>query len=219
MRIRLLILILFSALVISACQQSAVASPPTEVPEGWVWPTETPRAWVTRAPDNIATPSPTPTARPLTLPPTGRIAFQSDRDGGFEIYVMNADGTALSRLTNNPAVDVFPAWSSDGSKIAFTSDREGGPEIFIVNPDGTDLTRLTDNTANDALPAWSPDGKQIAFVSDRDGNDEIYVMNTDGSNVKRLTNNSAQDLFLHGRRMGNGLSFQPAEMWMRKFTR
>ena len=66
---------------------------------------------------------------------------------------MNADGSALSRLTNNPTVDVFPSWSPDGTRIAFTSDREGGPEIYIVNADGTDLTRLTDNTANDVLPS------------------------------------------------------------------
>ena len=101
MRIRFFLIFIFSALALAACQQKTTTPTPTEVPEGWIWSTETPRPWVTRAPDNIATPSPTPTVRPLSQPLHGRFAFQSDRDGGFEIYVMNADGTALSRLTNN----------------------------------------------------------------------------------------------------------------------
>src|SRR4030042_3352581 len=120
---RSLLYFLISVLFLAACQQTLTPAPtPTAVPEGWIWPTETARAWATIAPDTIATPSPTPTARPLSLPPSGRFALQSDRDGGFEIYVINADGSALSRLTNNPAVDVFPARSPDGSQIAFTSD-------------------------------------------------------------------------------------------------
>lgn len=195
MRIKTFALCIFSIGLLAACQSNNTSASPTQPPDGWIRPTETARVWATIAPENIATPSPTPTSRPLSLPPLGRIAFQSDRDGGFEIYVMNADGSAISRLTNNSAVDVFPAWSPDGSKIAFTSDRAGNPDIYIVNADGTDLRQLTNNSDNDVLPDWSPDGKQIAFVSDRNGNDEIYVMDVDGKNIKRLTNNSEQDLF------------------------
>lgn len=193
--------LLFSTLLlisvgISACQPKPdIPAVDTEQALGIIRPTETLRVWATLAPDDVATPSPTPTARPISTQLQGRIAFQSDRDGSLEIYVMNADGTAVSRLTNNPAVDVFPAWSPDGDKIAFTSDRDGYPDIFIINPDGTDLTKLTNTIANDVLPSWSPDSKTIAFVSDRDGNDEIYTIRTDGSNLIRLTNESAQDLF------------------------
>lgn len=52
----------------------------------------------------------------------GKIAFQSNRDGNFEIYVMNADGSNQTRLTNNSASDVYAAWSPDGTKIAFQGD-------------------------------------------------------------------------------------------------
>src|SRR5256885_2251960 len=55
----------------------------------------------------------------------GKIAFTSNRDGNDEIYVMNADGTGVTRLTNDPASDSQPAWSPDGSRIAFTSTRDG----------------------------------------------------------------------------------------------
>ncbi len=129
---------------------------------------------------------------------TGQITFVSDRDEpnpstctlscNSEIYVMNADGSGQTRLTNNPAADSGPTWSPDGSKIAFSSDRDGNSDIYVMNADGSGQTRLTDNPAGDAGPIWSPDGSRIAFTSNRDGNGEIYVMNADGSGQTRLTN-------------------------------
>jgi len=86
----------------------------------------------------------------------GQIAFDSDRDGNYEIYVMNADGTGQTRLTNNPALDGAPAWSPDGSKIAFVSDRDGNLEIYVMPAAGGAATRLTNNTAGDDLPDWQP---------------------------------------------------------------
>src|SRR5207247_6229282 len=74
----------------------------------------------------------------------GKIAFVSDRDGNFEIYVMNADGTGQTRLTNDTHDDVNPAFSPDGTKIAFVSDRafNTDPEIWIMNADGSNPQQL-----------------------------------------------------------------------------
>jgi len=121
------------------------------------------------------------------------IAFQSDRSGNYEIYVMTRGGAPLVRLTNTTAANGQPSWSPDGAKLAFTSDRDGNREIYVMNADGSGQTRLTNNSATDDVPAWSPDGTKIAFASDRDGNSEIYVMNADGTNQIRLTNNAATD--------------------------
>jgi Tol biopolymer transport system component len=118
----------------------------------------------------------------------------SDRDGNHEIYVMDAAGTSLSRLTNHRAEDLDPAWSPDGTQIAFPSDRGGDIEIFVMNADGTDVRQLTDDPGGDLFAAWSPDGTQIAFASDRDGDFEIFVMHADGTDVRQLTDHPSDDI-------------------------
>ncbi len=130
---------------------------------------------------------------PLVAAAQSKIVFVSDRDGNSEIYVMNADGTNQTRLTNEPRNDFAPSLSPDGSRIVFMSRRAGGDEIYVMNADGTNPVRLTDNPANDDTPVFSPDGSRIIFESDRDGNSEIYVMNADGTNQTRLTDNPAFD--------------------------
>ncbi len=145
-------------------------------------------------------------AAQLALEPSNnvtKIAFASDRDGNFEIYVMDADGGGQIRLTVNPGEDHQPSWSPDGNRIAFVSTRDGNAEIYVMNNDGSNQTRLTNNAADDLSPTWSPAGDLIAFVSGRDGNDEIYLMNVDGSNQRNLTVHGADD---------SSLSFSPDGM-------
>lgn len=129
----------------------------------------------------------------LPTPVNGKIVFESDRSGNFEVYVMNEDGTNVVNLTNNSALDYEPDWSPDGSKIAFVSRRTGSDEIYVMNADGSGLTQLTATIGTDRAPAWSPDGSKIAWESKRDGNDEIYVMNANGSSETNLTKHFADD--------------------------
>lgn len=124
----------------------------------------------------------------------GRIVFASNRDGNFEIYIMNADGTGLQRFTEDvpngfePA-DTLPVLSPDGRKIAWVSTRQGSTDIWIMDSTGANQVRLTFAAANtfNTQPAFSPDGTRIAFVSNRTGTEHIFVMQVDGSNQTQLT--------------------------------
>ena len=147
--------------------------------------------------------------RPAWSPDGTRIAFFSDRDdpANDEIYVMNADGSDVRRLTNDPADDAMTTWSPDGTRLAFETNRAGSYDIWVMNADGTDPRPLTDHPADDEWPAWSPDGTRIAFDSGRDGNREIYVMDADGSNVVRLTHHPGFDSAPAWSRDGSRIAF------------
>ena len=74
-----------------------------------------------------------------------QIVFTSERDGNYEIYVMDANGKSIKRLTHHPTADGQAVWSPDGTRIAFASDRnEGNIQIFIMDSNGGNPTRLTD---------------------------------------------------------------------------
>lgn len=126
--------------------------------------------------------------------PAERIAFSSSRDGDFEIYVMNPDGSGVRQLTQNAeteetnAEDDSPAWSPNGRKIVFMSTRDhasGGvetEEIYVMNGDGSNQTRLTRNDSPDLSPRWTSE-RDIVFTSCR-GNGlvgcELVTMKIDG---------------------------------------
>lgn len=126
------------------------------------------------------------------------IAFVSGRSAqSNEVYRMNFDGTAVTRLTNNAVDDFGPAWSPEGDKIAFdrADPASGTTEIWVMNADGTGQTRLTTNSADDFGVSWSPDGDHLAFASSRAGGDyEIFRMGPDGSNPVRLTASPGLDM-------------------------
>jgi Tol biopolymer transport system component len=140
----------------------------------------------------------TATAQATTTLPglNGKIAFTSDRDFipvdsplrgfsssceeqtlddscGYEIYSMQPDGSAQTRLTNNTAADDEPAWlPADGSRLAFESDRASGGgcdepdcgyDIWSMVADGSSPVQLTSDQGDETRPSYSPDGSQIAF--------------------------------------------------------
>jgi dipeptidyl aminopeptidase/acylaminoacyl peptidase len=127
--------------------------------------------------------------------PMGEIVFESDRDGNFEIYLMEANGSNQRNLTQNPAYDTYPIWSPDGNQIAFLSDRDTTIEskpfsLYIMDSNGENVRRMLpenswifpESYAVTGAPFfWSPDGTKIAVsastqTGDNHWQDNIYVI-------------------------------------------
>ena len=157
--------------------------------------------WVMNADGSDPRPVTNETHGPMvpTWSPDGqKIAFTSDRHDPLfrysEVYVINADGTGLRRLTQpyyppNELTPIFsygPVWSPDGERIAFSSSRWSngdltGPHLYTIRPDGTDEQRLGDLRGHS--PDWYPDGTKMLFFS----GSAIHVVNADGSGETALT--------------------------------
>ena len=119
-------------------------------------------------------------------PKTAKIVFTSTRDGNKEIYMMNADGSQQTRLTNDPADDFHPTWSPTGEQILFVSNRQGLPDLYLMEADGKSERRVFSKGARREDPTWSPDSKQIAYERwERDGL-AIYIATLDTKGEERV---------------------------------
>jgi Tol biopolymer transport system component len=128
----------------------------------------------------------------------------------YDIFVADADGSNLTRITDTPAYDAEATVSRDGEWVVFTSARDGDLEIYKMRMDGSEVTRLTDSPGYDGGPFFSYDGTKIIYRASHPDGDEladyqrllaqglirpsqldIFVMDADGSNKVQLTDNGA----------------------------
>jgi TolB protein len=129
-----------------------------------------------------------------------KVVFSSNRNGRWELFTVNVDGTGLKQLTSapNPGGDTYASWSPDGSKIFFSRSTwhptasAWHAQIFSVNANGTGLTKVaSDSAAALYYPIVSPDGQKIVAVrhpfGTQWGDARLYTMNIDGTNLKMLT--------------------------------
>lgn len=117
----------------------------------------------------------------VIVPKTGKVAFASNRDGHWDIWTMNSDGSDPVNLTQDTAVDIKPTWSPTGEQILFISFREEGKEssLYLMDADGNNIRKVLDNWYSRSPAAWAPDGKRIASV--RDG--VLYIITLDDKSV------------------------------------
>ena len=152
-------------------------------------------------------------ALPDFSPDGRRIVFRSRRGGNADIYLMNADGGDVRRLTHHEATDTMPAFSSAGDRVAFTSLRDGNFELYTVTVDEEGRPgppeRLTTSPGHDMHPRFSPDDEWVLFTSQRAelGDElpllrvvfqpqpygELHAVRLSDRTVVRLTHNKWED--------------------------
>ena len=126
---------------------------------------------------------------PSLSPNHKQLAFASNRDGQWDIYLLDLENGETIRLTESPEFDAYPTWSPDGQFIAYQTYSGDNFEIVISSIDGSQSSiNLSDHPAADFEPSWSPRGRQIAFVSTRTGEPEIWLADLDKVGGERFTN-------------------------------
>ncbi|MGE5074219.1 MAG: hypothetical protein ACM3MF_12395 [Anaerolineae bacterium] len=134
---------------------------------------------------------------PTWSPDGKQILFASDRDGPTQLYVGNADGSNIHRVSDVPDLRGRSDWSVN-NLIATYSGQAWARDVVVMNLDGSNLHRVSPKNGNAQGPSFSPDGQWIAFTGYYDlfkdiNGCEIYIVRTDGSGLSRLTNNDYCD--------------------------
>jgi Tol biopolymer transport system component len=147
------------------------------------------------------TPNNAASGAPAWSPAGDQIAYESNADGTFEIYTIDATATASfgTRRSANEVGQNYqnPSWSPDATRIAFergtgTNVGDNTKEIWTMSADGSDPVQLTNNNFYDVQPAYSPDGAQIAYETNQDGDREIYMRpSTPGPSAIPVTSTAA----------------------------
>lgn len=132
---------------------------------------------------------------PAWSPDGKQIAFTSTRDGNQEVYLIDAAGQNLKRITQDPGLDAHPTWTPDGRHLLFATNRWGDLEIARVDAQGEQVERLTTSRGLDDYPVCSADGSQMAFLSNRAGQYEVFVMPLAGGEARNISRHAGIDNF------------------------
>ena len=151
---------------------------------------------------------------PAWTPDGMHLAFSSSRTGDPEIYIVDASGGDLKRLTNSHGPDVSPVWNhKTGAQIAWVSGRTGLPQIYTMEADGTNVQRMTDQ-GYAVSPAWAPNGQFLAFAWTRKygpgepGASDIYLMDIASKQWVQLTHDGGRNDFPSWSPDGRHIIFQ-----------
>jgi TolB protein len=120
-----------------------------------------------------------------------QIAFASNRDGAWEIYLMDWDGGNQRRITQHNALSILPSWSPDNERMVYTSFARGTSDMYIINRRGGGRIRVQTGLGLNTSATFSPVGNDIAFVGSVAGNPDIYLIKDDSSGLRRLTTSSS----------------------------
>jgi TolB protein len=130
---------------------------------------------------------------PAWSPDGARLAVSLSRDGGSQIFLLNADGSGVRRLTTSTAIDTEPRFSPDGQFIYFTSDRGGSPQIYRMPAGGGEPQRVTFDGGYNVSPRLSPDGRTLAYITRNSGRFQVALLDLNNRQVQILTPDNDRD--------------------------
>ncbi|HNC91351.1 MAG TPA: hypothetical protein PL000_20670 [Anaerolineales bacterium] len=209
--------LLLTILILAACAQPAA---PTQSPEATLPPlniTSTPNAIRYSGEDNLVflsieengyahlfVQSNPPQNLPLTRITTGtwndiapalspdrtQLAFASDRNGFWDLYILNLQSGSINQITNSPQYDSAPSWSPDSQWLVFETYTNENLEVSVVsvNDRTQPILPITQHPASDHSPVWAPDGRHVAFISTRSGDSDVWLANLDLTGEDRFQN-------------------------------
>lgn len=114
-----------------------------------------------------------------------------------EVYLIDADGQNLLRLTHDKSLAATPAWGANATEIYYTTYKDFNPDLAGVYLDGTHDWFVSRRPGFNLSPAWSQKKGRIVLTLTKDGNSELYLMDREGQSLRRLTYNRAIDSSPH----------------------
>jgi TolB protein len=123
-----------------------------------------------------------------------QIAFVSDRSKAREVYLMEADGSGKTLVTNNGSINLFPGWTPDGKGLLYTSYRSGAPDLFYLARGAKRSKTLVDRPQPKYRAVYSPKGDKIAVVMAKGANTDIFISDRKGRKLRRLPESPAIDV-------------------------
>lgn len=127
---------------------------------------------------------------PTYSPDGRRIVFVTNRVGGPQLYISDADGTNAEALTQGSFGDqsnrTDPSWSPDGRLVAFQAEKDGNSQVHTVDVRSRQIRQYTSELRNED-PSWGPDSRHIVFTSNRSGSWQLWILDTETNRVRQLT--------------------------------
>ncbi len=124
---------------------------------------------------------------PRFAPDGQTIVYSLTQGGNTDLYRMDINSGASSRLTAAPSIETAPSFSPDGTQIVFESDRSGSQQLYVMSATGGEARRISAGKGRYGTPVWSPRGDLVAFTKQHKGRFHIGVMRLDGSEERLLT--------------------------------
>ncbi|HMX76391.1 MAG TPA: hypothetical protein PKE35_19200, partial [Anaerolineales bacterium] len=127
---------------------------------------------------------------PALSPDRTQLAFASDRNGFWDLYILNLQSGSINQITNSPQYDSAPSWSPDSQWLVFETYTNENLEVSVVsvNDRTQPILPITQHPASDHSPVWAPDGRHVAFISTRSGDSDVWLANLDLTGEDRFQN-------------------------------